>query len=246
MRAIILCAGRGQRLRPLTDDRPKCLIEIGGRTILERCLSALRGEGLRDFLLVTGYRAEMVEAEARRCLPEEAAFVPNPDYAATNTAVSLRIALAASPGLDCLQINGDVLFDPALAGDLIRHPGPNAVAVDDSGRLAAEEVKVQARDGWVIRIGKTLDPAACHGEAIGLNKIGAGTAAELVRIYAGFEARGERSHFFEAGFDRLAAEDAGARHAFGLVATAGRPWVEIDTAEDYEHARRDIVPNLRG
>ncbi len=246
MRAIILCAGRGRRLRPMTDDRPKCLIELGGRTILERCLSALRGEGLRDILLVTGYRAEMVEAEARRCLPEGARFVANPDYDETNTAVSLRLALAASPGLDCLQFNGDVLFDPSLAGDLVRHPGPNAVTVDDTGRLAVEEVKVEVRDGRVTRIGKGLDPAACRGEAIGLNRIGAATAAELVRIYEGFEARGERGHFFEAGFDRLAAGDTDGRHAFGLVPTAGRAWIEIDTPEDYEHARRDIAPRLRG
>lgn len=246
MRAIILCAGRGRRLRPLTDDRPKCLLELDGRTILESCLAALRGEGLRDFLLVTGYRAGMVEAEARRCLPEGAVFVANPDYDATNTAVSLRLALDASPGLDCLQVNGDVLFDPSLAGDLLRHPGPNAVAVDDSGRLGAEEVKVQVREGRVLRIGKALDPDSCRGEAIGLNRIGAAAARELIGIYAGFEARGERGHFFEAGFDRLAAESAEAGHAFGVVPTAGRPWIEIDTPEDYEHARRDIVPNLRG
>ncbi len=247
MRAVILCAGRGQRLRPLTDERPKCLLELGGRTILERCLSAMRGAGLRDFLLVTGYRAEMVEAEARRCLPEGgAAFISNPDFEETNTSVSLRIALNASPGRDCLQANGDVLFDPALLDDLLRHPAPNAVVVDEAGPLGAEEVKVTVRDGRVARISKRLDPDICLGEAIGLNRIGAATAAELVRIYEDFEARGERSHFFEAGFDRLAAGDPGGRHAFGLVSTAGRAWIEIDTPEDFEHARRDIAPKLRG
>jgi choline kinase len=245
MRAIVLCAGRGQRLRPWTDDRPKCLLEIGGRTILERCLASLRGAGIEDILLVTGYRSGMIEAEARRIGAAGLRFVSNPDFEATNTAVSLRIALAASPGLDCLQLNGDVVFDGTLLDDLMRHPAANAVVVDDSGRLAAEEVKVIVRDGRLVRIGKQLPPAECFGEAIGLNKIGAAAASSLVPIYEDLEARGERSHFFEAGFDRLAAEGGDSRHAFGLVATAGRPWMEIDTLEDYENARRRIAPHLR-
>ncbi|MDD8027260.1 MAG: phosphocholine cytidylyltransferase family protein, partial [Acidobacteriota bacterium] len=193
MRAIVLCAGRGARLRPLTDDRPKCLLEVGGRTILERCLSVLRSAGIEDILIVTGYRADMVEAGAG-LRSSGVAFVSNPAYEDTNTAVSLRIALAASPGLDCIQINGDVLFDRALLGDLLRHPAPNAVIIDETGRLAAEEVKVEARDGRVARIGKRLDPAACQGEAIGLNRIGAAAGVELVRVFGEFEARGERSH----------------------------------------------------
>jgi choline kinase len=245
VRAIILCAGRGERLRPLTDNRPKCLLEVGGRTILDRCLSALKSAGLADILIVTGYRAEMVEAEARRCLPSGTAFVPNPAYGETNTAVSLRIALAASPGRDCVQVNGDVLFDPTLLDDLLGCRGSNLVVVDDMGSPAAEEVKVTARDGRVVRIGKSLAPSACLGEAIGLNRIGAAAAAELVRIYEELESRGERNHFFEVGIDRLAETDGG-RHTFGLILTGGRPWIEIDTPEDYEHARRRIVPHLRG
>jgi choline kinase len=228
MRAIVLCAGRGGRLRPLTDERPKCLFEVGGQSILERCLAALRGAGLGDVLIVTGYRSGAVEAEARRSGWPAPLFVANPDYESTNTAVSLRLALAASPGLDCVQVNGDVVFDGGLLGDLLRHPVANAVVVDDSGRLAAEEVKVAARDGLVARIGKHLEPADCLGEAIGLNKISASAGASLVRI-----------------FDRLAAEAGAGRQAFGLVMTGGRPWVEIDTPEDYEHARHCIAPLLR-
>jgi choline kinase len=186
----------------------------------------------------------MVEAQARRGGMAGLRFVSNPAYEDTNTAVSLRIALIGSPGLDCLQINGDVVFDGTLLDDLLRHPGPNAVVVDDTGSLAAEEVKVAARDGRVVRIGKHLAPAECWGEAIGLNKIGAATAADLVRVFEDFEARGERSHFFESGFDRLAAEGGDGRNAFGLVATGGRPWIEIDTPEDYENARRRIAPLL--
>ncbi len=245
MRAIVLCAGRGGRLRPLTDERPKCLLELGGRSILERCLAALRGAGLTDILLVTGYRSGAVEAEARKTAGPDPIFVANPDYESTNTAVSLRLALAASPGLDCIQVNGDVVFDGGLLSDLLHHPAANAVVVDDSGRLEAEEVKVEARDGYAVRIGKHLAPADCLGEAIGLNKISAATGLELVRVYEELEARGERTHFFEAGFDRLLDPAGAGRHVFGLVLTAGRPWVEIDTPEDYQHARNRITPLLR-
>ncbi len=205
----------------------------------------MRGAGLTDILIVTGYRSGAVEAEARKTGGAEPIFVANPDYESTNTAVSLGLALRASPGLDCIQVNGDVVFDDGLLHELLRHPAANAVVVDDSGRLAAEEVKVEARNGFAMRIGKHLAPADCLGEAIGLNKISAATGLELVRIYEELEARGERTHFFEAGFDRLLDRADDGRHAFGLVLTAGRPWVEIDTPEDYQHARNRIAPLLR-
>jgi len=66
----------------------------------------------------------------------------------------------------------------------------------------------------------------------------------LIRIYDGLEAKGEREHFFEKGFDILNGKDAGEDRSFGVFLTRGRPWVEIDTPEDYRHAERDIAPRL--
>jgi choline kinase len=240
--AIILCAGRGGRLRPLTDDRPKCLLSPAGRPILERCLSSLRDAGIRETVLVTGYLADMVEAFARAGDYPGVRFVRNPDYAETNTAVSLRLALRTIDA-DTLVINGDVVFDPALLGDLIARPEPCAVVIDREASLSAEEVKVIADGERLARIGKDLEPGRCLGEAIGLNKLGRAILPELVRVYGELEGRGERSHFFEKGFDILAGNGYGS--SFGLAPTDGRPWIEIDTLEDYAHAERDIIPRIR-
>jgi choline kinase len=240
--AIILCAGRGGRLRPLTDDRPKCLLSPGGRPILERCLDGLRGAGVRQTVIVTGYRAEMVEGFVRSRDYPGVRFVRNLDYADTNTAVSLRLALRELDA-DVLVLNGDVVFDPALLDGLIARPEPGVVMVDGEASLSTEEVKIIAEGDRVARIGKDLDPALCLGEAIGLNKIGRSLLPELVRVYVELERRGEKRHFFEKGFDLLAGSD-GAR-PFGMAHTRGLPWVEIDTLEDFSHAERDIIPRIR-
>ena len=239
--AIILCAGRGGRLRPLTDDRPKCLLSPGGRPILGRCLDSLRDAGIRQAVLVTGYRADMIEAFVRERGYSEVRFVSNPDFATTNTAGSLHLALRTVDD-DVLVINGDVLFDPAVLADLLAAPKSNSVVVDREIPLGPENVKVMAEDGRVTRIGKDLDPDLCLGEAIGLNKIGRPLLPELVRIYSELERRGERYHFFEKGFDSLSGDGGGP--SFGLTFTRGRPWVEIDTLEDFAHAERDVIPRL--
>jgi choline kinase len=239
--AVILCAGRGGRLRPRTDDRPKCLLRVGGREILGRCLNNLNRCGIRKSVLVTGYKSEMIEAFVRAGGWTGARFVANPDFATTNTAVSLRLALR-DVSSDVILINGDVLFDANLLSDLIASPEANGVVIDREIALNAEEVKVVARGGHVLRIGKDLDPAVCAGEAIGIYKIGRETLPDLIRAYEELEGRGERGHYFEKGFEMVCGDGRG--RTFGLTGTDGRPWVEIDTPEDFAHAERSVAPRL--
>jgi len=244
MKAIVLCAGRGGRLRPLTDDRPKCLLAFGNRTILECCLDKMRSVGISDIVLVTGYKKEMIESLIREKSTDGVVYVHNVDYAGTNTAVSLNLALKVVDD-DFILANGDVLFDVEILGDLLRYPHPHCIAVDTDIPLDREEIKVIARDGRVAKIGKELDPKLSLGEAIGLSKVGRGLIPDLIRIYDDLERRGEFHHFFEKGFDRVCAEGGNGRF-FGLSATAGRPWVEIDTHEDFDYARREIFPRVCG
>ena len=129
-------------------------------------------------------------------------FVHNEDYARTNTAVSLNLALKGMDS-DFVLVNGDVLFDRGILDDLLRHPSRNCLAVDPDVALDGEEVKVVARDGRVEKVGKDADPALSLGEAIGLNKIGRDLVPELVAVYDGLEGRGELGHYFEKGFDEI-------------------------------------------
>lgn len=244
MKAIVLCAGNGRRLRPLTDDRPKCLLRFGERTILELCLDNLKAAGIHDVVLVTGYGRGLVERLARERDGNRISCVVNENYASTNTAASLRLALREMDD-DFILINGDVLFEGSILFDLLSSPDPNGVAVDADIPLDAEEVKVVARNGRLLKISKELEPRQCQGEAIGIYKISRNLVSDLVRIYAELERNGEFHHYFEKGFERILEAGGDDSHAFGLSFTRGRPWAEIDTLEDYEYARREIYPRIR-
>jgi choline kinase len=243
MNAVILCAGVGGRLWPLTADQPKCLVDVGGRTILEFCLANLVAAGIVEVVLVTGYKSELVERLALDKCRTRVTFVQNEEYARTNTAVSLNLALKRMDS-DFVLVNGDVLFDRGILDDLLRDPARNCLVVDPDVALDGEEVKVIARDGRVEKVGKDADPARSLGEAIGLNKIGRDLIPELVAIYDGLEKRGEVGHYFEKGFDVICGRGGADGRAFGVCLTRRRPWAEIDTLEDYEYAVREIAPRL--
>ena len=179
---VILCAGRGARLGDLTAGRPKCLLPLAGRTILEWSLMNLRAAGIGDVVLVTGFRRDLIEEFLAERAEAGVTCVQNDRYATTNTAVSFNLALRVLD-MDILLANVDVLYDPAILEDLVRHPVANCVAVDTDVHLEAEEVKVVVRDGRVAEIGKDIDPGRCQGEAIGLYKVGRGLIGDLRRIY---------------------------------------------------------------
>jgi len=245
MKAIVLCAGRGGRLFPLTKDRPKCLLQFGAKTILECCLENLKSKGILDVVLVTGYMKEAVEALVREKGYRGVSFVFNEKYAVTNTAFSLNLALK-EVDTDFILINGDVLFDRAILDGLLNHPAENCIAVDADILLDVEEIKVKAADGRVERIGKEVDPGKSLGEAIGLYKIGRNLIGELALIYDDLERRGENHHFFEKGFEEICRQPAVDGRFFGIFLTDHKPWVEIDTAEDFQYATREIFPKLCG
>jgi choline kinase len=245
MKAIILCAGKGGRLRPLTDDRPKCLLAFGTRTILDCCLEHLSAAGISGVVLVVGYRKDLVRRLVADRPGPNIVFIDNDDFAVTNTAYSFHLALAGMDD-DFVLINGDVLFDRGILTDLIAHPSPNCVAVDTEIPLDHEEIKVIASNGRVERISKELDPRRSLGEAIGLYKVGRRTIPGLLTVYEDLERKGECRHYFEKGFERICEEAGEGDRAFGLSFTRGRPWVEIDTLEDFAHAQREIYPRICG
>jgi len=245
MKAVVLCAGRGGRLYPLTKDGPKCLLRFGEKTVLECCLENLKSAGILDVVLVTGYKTDAVETLVKEKDYQRVSFVFNEKYAVTNTAYSLNLALKKMDA-DFILINGDVLFDRAILEGLLKHPAGNCIAVDPDIPLDAEEIKVKAADCRVEKISKEVDPRQSLGEAIGLYKISRGLIRELSRIYDDLERRGENHHFFEKGVETICQRSAGDGRSFGIFLTDHRPWVEIDTVEDFLYATREVFPKLCG
>ena len=239
MRPIILAAGVGWRLKAHTQATPKCLLEIGGKTLLRRYLEAFAALGLREAVLVVGHLKEKVMAEAARGPAEvEVRFVPNEQFTRGNI---LSLWHARHEFDDAVVImDGDVLFPQEMLARLLASPDANAVAVDERFRETGEEQKVLCEDGWVVGVSKkvTGDPRV-RGEAVGMLRLSA-DAGEVLR--------GILEEFIETGKDSLEYEDAlrelAAEVPIGVVEVGDLPWIEIDFEEDLARAREQILPEV--
>ncbi|MHC4561628.1 MAG: phosphocholine cytidylyltransferase family protein [Planctomycetota bacterium] len=231
MKAVILAAGMGKRLAATGWDRPKCLLDFGGRTLLDHMLSSIRTCDIRRVVVVVGYRRELVR-QAVAAHDIEAEFVVNDDYAETNTINSLYLA-REHLNEDFVYFNADVLLDWRILPMLLDGDG-GRLAIDVK-HCGAEEVKVVVDgDGRITQIGKALPVEQCLGEFIGVGKFAESCcedfAAELVRYN---EQLGERNLFFES-----AVNDIVSRHVHHAVSIGELGAVEIDSPEDLELARR--------
>jgi L-glutamine-phosphate cytidylyltransferase len=237
MRAVILAAGRGGRLRGVTGNHPKCLARVGAVTLLERQVAALRRCGVDAITVVAGYHA----ADVRRvCRGVD--FAHNARFASTNSMYSLwLVRQAIADGF--LVLNADVLFHDQLLIDLLtaRYEDALLVAPPPGGERAFtdEEMKVRVRGGRVVEIAKTIDPAEADGENIGIAKFGAAGAAVLIEEMNQLIGAGSHREWLPAGFAAF-----GRRRPLHVIDNRGFPWIEIDFPEDYWRACTDVLPAI--
>ena len=237
MRAVILAAGRGTRLNGHTSDVPKALLPIGGLTLIERQLRALRDAGVDDTVVVVGCRADEVR---RHCGPG-VTYVENRSYADTNSLYSLWLARhLLTDGI--VVLNCDVLFHPQLLTDLLtaRHESALLVAYRDPGEppFGDEEMKVRVRGGRVLEMGKALGPDA-DAENVGLLRFDAPAVPALTRILDATVAAGGVREWAPRAFSALAAE-----RPLWAIGTRGFPWIEVDFPEDYDRALAEVLPQI--
>lgn len=247
--AVLLVAGVGSRLRPLTESTPKCLIEVGGTPLIVRLLRQLNDSGIERAYLVTGYLAETLRDGLQdwEGLPE-LVFVDNPTYDTFNNAESLRVAMEvmASEGRGArpfLLADGDVLLgDEAFIADLLCDPRPNILAVELrlSHTLGAEEMKVQMEPvdvPWytrrVVGLSKGLQPQFCHGESIGVQVVGRETFGPVFEALGGLADSERVELYYEDVFARVMMTG----HEFYTLTVPPGSFIEIDTIEDLEDAR---------
>jgi choline kinase len=234
--AVILVAGVGSRLRPLTDDRPKALMDLGGETILGRALRLLRSAGVHDIVLATGYREDQIRG-ALTALGIEAKIAANPEYATTQNSVSLALCREALSGKSFFKLDGDVVFQPAVLERLQSSDAELAVAVDSLRALDAEAMKVSAEGGKITRFGKGIALGEAVAETIGIERL---TQAAGERVFASIGAgirAGRRDRYYEDFYSELVEQGAlGAR----AVEVGDLAWSEVDTFEDLERARRCV------
>lgn len=238
MQVLILAAGQATRLRPLTDDRPKCLLEVGGRTILARAVDRLYERGLETITIVDGYRGDMIRAALAADFPDlDIRFIRNEQYATTNNAWSLHLA-AALPAGPLLLLDADIVFDGGVLDLLLAHPAPSRLALRTRGGIGIEEMKVAlAADGTVRTIGKELAPSAAAGESVGIELFSAEFVAALWPVLRRrLELERRLDEYYESAFLELI--EAG--WPVAAVDIGGLDCREIDTVEDLAAARAEF------
>lgn len=234
MKAVILAAGPGSRLNDSSAALPKCLVEVGGLSLLQRQIRILHQLGIHDIIIVGGFHIEaLIEAAG-----EQAEILLNPVYEKTRNLYSLWVARNyIRDGF--LTINGDVLFHSAILENLLSARFDDALLVSSSEQpMGDEEVKVVIRQGKVIDIGKELDPAAADAESLGIAKFGPQGAKVLLDCFDHLLPAAENAHL------PLAFREFLKQRPFAAVDTRGLPWIEIDFPQDYEKARKVIYPLL--
>lgn len=232
MRAIILAAGRGSRMRQLTDERPKCLVPLRGRPLLEWQLEALRGAGIREIGIVTGYRREML---ASRGLRE----FHNPAWQRTNMVSSLECASEWLSQGPCVVTYSDIFYGPEAVSSLAGCDASLAITYDpdwlalwkrrfEDPLADAETFRIDAAGNLVEIGGKPSSVAEVQGQYMGLLRFTPAAWQEVGRIRAGMTAEA-RDRMHMTGTLQLVV--SAGRVAVAAIAHRGE-WGEVNSEDD--------------
>jgi choline kinase len=234
--AVILAAGRGSRLLPFTEEIPKCLLDVGGESILGTQLRAFERAGIDEVIVLTGFQADLVDAACAQ--HPGARTVENVLFASTNSLHSLSLAAEAVAERAFVLTNGDVLFHPEILTRLLASEWPSALTLDSSKGRDEEEMKVETAAGKVVAISKRLPLDRSHGESLGLLRFSACGARELFLAARRLvQDEGLVGEWAPRAYNEVIVNEP-----IGVVEVAGLPWIEIDTPEDLERARSAIYP----
>ena len=244
MKTIIIAAGMSNRLRPITNDKPKCLLEINGKTILDRQLEALRACGVNDISIIRGYKAEMINLPGLK-------YYENTDYQNNNILSSLFYAEKEMNG-EFIVSYSDIIYDKMVIEELLKSEKDISLIVDEDwigyyqGRTEhpieeAENVIIQ--NGKILQIGKHVTAAEAHGEFIGMAKFSK-IGAEIFKR----ESQRAKNTYWGKPFQRTKTfEKSYLTDMFQELVDRGielypviikKHWWEIDTEQDLRKVRK--------
>jgi choline kinase len=235
-RALILSAGQGSRLLPHTENTPKALLDLSGRSMLDWQLRGLFAAGVREAVVVTGFRDQQIDEAIARHAPAgmNVRALYNPFYKLADNLASCWMARRELSG-PCLILNGDTLFEPEIARRLLAAP-PAAITVtiDRKPEYDADDMKVCAEGRRLQATGKKLSAEESNGESIGFLRFEAEGAAafvaELERLMRTPEGPGL---WYLSVIHRLANQGVDVK----VTSIEGLEWGELDFPADLEHTR---------
>jgi len=236
MKAVILLAGMGNRMQPLTNDTPKSLLPIGDSNTLEHMIRKLMKCEIRSFVIVCGHMQEEIRRYVARTFPLlESAFVTNEKYKTTNTGYSLMLAKDHLQGESFIKLDGDVIFEEEILRLVVEADSASSYVCVDSSGVDDEVIKVQCdANGTVARIGKELPVSSAAGESIGVERIDErSNAALFAALEQMMEEVANHQLYYEVAYDAIIQ----AGEPFKTLDITGLRWVEIDTLSDYRLAQ---------
>jgi len=238
MTAVILAAGVGKRLGAVTGNRPKCLLEIGGRSLLTRYLDALLEAGIKVIVLVVGHQEALIRAavgDRYRGLTLQ--YIVNDQYR-RGSLYSLWLARVAFDD-DMLIMDADVLCPASFVTRLVASPHPNAILIDETVRQDSEERMAMVRDGRLVALTKQPVEGTILGEGVGFLKVTRRDSEAMLGAMEPFVTRGELDMEYE---DTWEAFFRAVRVGYETI--GGQPWIEIDFPDDITRAEQEILPKI--
>ncbi len=232
MKALILAAGLGSRLAPITNNIPKSLVPVNGKPILFKQLDNLICNGISDITIVSGYKADILKKSVNEHY-KNIRIIESVDYASTNNMYSAYIARKAVENSDFLMMNADVFFDESVISELLAFDISANAVVTDIGNYIEESMKVVENEGRLIKISKTIKPEEALGSSIDVYKFSAeGGNAFFAKCAEYIEQKRELKMWSE-----VALNDIFDQIEFKACPLKGR-WLEIDNHDDLAAAEK--------
>ena len=223
MRAIIMAAGVGSRLRGISGDRPKCLIQAGEQTLLGRVIRQLRDRGVHEVCVITGYKSGLIERE----LPTGVRHIHNPFYRVTNSIASLWLARELLTE-DTLLMNADLCFEPEVLDIALAQPHPVAM-LSDCRRIETADFRFRTRGDCIVEAGKHISDQETDCEYVGIVRLDRSFIGVFRKRLEEMIQKGCFSDWWEAVLYSFLGGDVDVKCAD----VRGAFWTEVDHAADY-------------
>lgn len=240
MNAVILAAGTGKRLRPITNNLPKGFIPLDGSPFIYRSLKNLKSAGITDVIMVIGYmKSYFKEKLGNNYYGVDITYVLNKEYETTGSMYSLSQTEGVTED-DILLLESDLLYEKRVLSELIKYPYPDVI-LTSTIRGSGDEVYIHMDDDdYLTKLGKNIKKNNVNSELVGISKISLSFLKKLYQKAKEDYRRGKKKYHYEETIFKLSKE-----HPVKCLFIKDLLWTEIDTYEDLEKARHDIYPNIK-
>lgn len=240
MKAVIVAAGMGTRLHPLTENIPKCLVPVNDLPILDYQLNAIKKNGIDEVIIVVGHLGELIKSYTQEKFSDSFTFdyVVNDDFASSQNAYSLWLArkLLTSDPEGFIIFNSDLVLEPEMLGSLIKSPFKDAMIVDNPSSFTNDMVKVELDGDRIINMSKQMSDHLVAVEAVGPVKLSKkGGEAYFNFLTESFEKNGIKNWLF------YTLGDFGKTYPFFAFKNPGYVWAEVDNIKDHSEAEEKFL-----